>query len=138
MTEGGSADIGVTGLAVMGSNLARNFARNGFVTAVHNRTQSRTDALLAEHGDEGSFVGSTSIDDFLASLKRPRTVLIMVKAGDPTDAVIDELAEKMEPGDIIVDGGNAGSPTPSDARPRCAIAACTSSAAASPAARRAR
>ena len=107
MTEGGSADIGVTGLAVMGSNLARNFARNGFVTAVHNRTQSRTDALLAEHGDEGSFVGSTSIDDFLASLKRPRTVLIMVKAGDPTDAVIDELAEKMEPGDIIVDGGNA-------------------------------
>jgi 6-phosphogluconate dehydrogenase len=103
----GTADIGVTGLAVMGSNLARNLARNGFVTAVHNRTQARTDALIAEHGNEGAFVPSTSIDDFLARLKRPRTVLIMVKAGAATDAVIDELAEKMEPGDIVVDGGNA-------------------------------
>jgi 6-phosphogluconate dehydrogenase len=107
MTDNPTADIGVTGLAVMGSNLARNFARNGFVTAIHNRTQARTDALIAEHGNDGTFVSSTSVDEFLGSLKRPRTVLIMVKAGEPTDAVIDELAEKMEPGDIIVDGGNA-------------------------------
>jgi 6-phosphogluconate dehydrogenase len=101
------ADIGVTGLAVMGSNLARNFARNGFVTAVHNRSYAKTRALVDEHGSEGSFVPSESAADFVASLAVPRKILIMVKAGGPTDAVIDELAELVEPGDIIIDGGNA-------------------------------
>ena len=101
------ADIGVTGLAVMGSNLARNFARKGFVTAVHNRTQAKTDALIAEHGADGAFVPSESSADFVASLAVPRKIIIMVKAGEPTDAVIDELAALLEPGDIIVDGGNA-------------------------------
>jgi 6-phosphogluconate dehydrogenase len=103
----GTADIGVTGLAVMGSNLARNLARNGFVTAVHNRSQAKTRALIDEHGTEGSFVPSESMADFVASLRRPRTAIIMVKAGDATDAVIDELAGLMESGDIIIDGGNA-------------------------------
>jgi 6-phosphogluconate dehydrogenase len=102
-----TAQIGVTGLAVMGSNLARNLARHGHVVALHNRTQARTDRLLAEHGAEGRFVPSSSMKEFVASLERPRRVIIMVKAGAGTDAVIDELAALMEPGDIIVDGGNA-------------------------------
>src|SRR6478609_1163909 len=101
------ADIGVTGLAVMGSNLARNFARNGFVTAVHNRTKAKTDALIADHGSEGNFVPSASTADFVASLARPRKIIIMVKAGDATDAVIDEIAPLLEDGDILIDGGNA-------------------------------
>jgi 6-phosphogluconate dehydrogenase len=106
-TQKATAQIGVTGLAVMGSNIARNFARHGYTVALHNRSIAKTDALLAEHGDEGSFVRSESIEEFLAALEKPRRVLIMVKAGEATDAVINELADAMEPGDIIIDGGNA-------------------------------
>ena len=102
-----SAQIGVTGLAVMGSNIARNFARHGYTVALHNRSIAKTDALLNEHGDEGKFVRSETIAEFLDALEKPRRVLIMVKAGDPTDAVINELADAMEEGDIIIDGGNA-------------------------------
>jgi 6-phosphogluconate dehydrogenase len=102
-----TAQIGVTGLAVMGSNIARNFARHGYTVALHNRSIGRTDALLAEHGSEGKFVRSESVEEFLAALERPRRVLIMVKAGEATDAVINELADAMEPGDIVIDGGNA-------------------------------
>ena len=101
------AQIGVTGLAVMGSNIARNFARHGYTVALHNRSIAKTDALLAEHGSDGNFVRSETIAEFLAVLQRPRRVLIMVKAGEATDAVINELADAMEPGDIIIDGGNA-------------------------------
>ncbi|GFG49973.1 NADP-dependent phosphogluconate dehydrogenase [Mycolicibacterium agri] len=103
----GSAQIGVTGLAVMGSNIARNFARHGYTVAVHNRSIAKTDALLAEHGHEGDFVRSETVAEFVAALERPRKVLIMVKAGAATDAVIEELAEAMDDGDIIIDGGNA-------------------------------
>ena len=103
----GTAQIGVTGLAVMGSNLARNFAHHGYTVALHNRTTAKTDALLAEHGSEGTFVRSETIEEFLDALEKPRRVIIMVKAGDPTDAVINELADAMEEGDIIIDGGNA-------------------------------
>ncbi|KLO30788.1 6-phosphogluconate dehydrogenase [Mycolicibacter heraklionensis] len=103
----GTAQIGVTGLAVMGSNIARNFARHGYTVALHNRSVAKTDALLDAYGSEGNFVRSESIPEFLAALEKPRRVLIMVKAGDPTDAVINELADAMEPGDIIIDGGNA-------------------------------
>ena len=102
-----TAHIGVTGLAVMGSNIARNFARHGYTVALHNRSIAKTDALLAEHGSDGNFVRSETIAEFLAALERPRRVLIMVKAGEATDAVINELADAMEPGDIIIDGGNA-------------------------------
>ncbi|MGW0027289.1 NADP-dependent phosphogluconate dehydrogenase [Rhodococcus sp. NPDC003383] len=101
------AQIGVTGLAVMGSNIARNFARNGYTVALHNRSIAKTDALLAEHGDDGDFVRTETVEEFVAALEKPRRVLIMVKAGDATDAVIGELADAMEPGDIIIDGGNA-------------------------------
>lgn len=103
----GVADIGVTGMAVMGSNLARNLARNGFAVAIHNRSVGRTEKVMAEHGSEGAFHPSESMADFVASLKRPRAAIIMVKAGAATDAVIEELASLMEPGDIIVDAGNA-------------------------------
>jgi 6-phosphogluconate dehydrogenase len=107
MTMSDSAQIGVTGLAVMGSNLARNFARHGHGVAVHNRTDAKTRSLMEEFGHEGTFVPSYTAEDFVASLEKPRRVVIMVKAGDPTDAVIDQLAPLLEPGDILVDGGNA-------------------------------
>ncbi|MFD5032396.1 NADP-dependent phosphogluconate dehydrogenase [Streptomyces sp. NPDC058405] len=103
----GTAQIGVTGLAVMGRNLARNFARNGLTVAVHNRTASKTRALVDEFGDEGTFVAAESAADFVAALERPRRLIIMVKAGDPTDAVIQEFAPLLEKGDVIIDGGNA-------------------------------
>ena len=102
-----TADIGVTGLAVMGRNLARNLARHGHTVALHNRTYARTKSLVEQHGDEGTFVPSESMADFVASLKRPRAVIVMVQAGGPTDAVIDELVPLLDEGDIVVDCGNA-------------------------------
>ncbi|WP_054812578.1 NADP-dependent phosphogluconate dehydrogenase [Nocardia arizonensis] len=101
------AQIGVTGLAVMGSNIARNFAKHGYTVALHNRSIAKTDALLAEHGGDGDFVRTETVEEFVAALEKPRRVLVMVKAGDATDAVIEELAAVMEQGDIIIDGGNA-------------------------------
>lgn len=101
------AQIGVTGLAVMGANLARNLARHGHVVAVHNRSLARTTKLVEEHGDEGTFVACETPEELVAALERPRRVLIMVKAGAPTDAVIEEFAPLLEPGDMLVDGGNA-------------------------------
>ena len=101
------ANIGVVGLAVMGSNLARNLAsREGNSVAIYNRSVERTDLLVKEH-PEANFIASDSIDGFVASLSKPRTAIIMVQAGAGTDAVINQLAERFEPGDIIVDGGNA-------------------------------
>ncbi|QCB51207.1 NADP-dependent phosphogluconate dehydrogenase [Rhodococcus sp. PAMC28707] len=107
MTSAELAQIGVTGLAVMGSNIARNFAHHGHTVALHNRSISKTDALLEAHGSEGKFIRTETIEEFVAALQKPRRVLIMVKAGEPTDAVIEELAGAMEQGDIIIDGGNA-------------------------------
>lgn len=101
------ANIGVIGLAAMGSNLARNFAHHGNTVALYNRHYSRTETLMREHGDEGAFIPTKTLEEFVASLARPRTAIIMVKAGAPTDAVIAQLADLMEPGDIIVDGGNS-------------------------------
>ncbi|MDO8120328.1 NADP-dependent phosphogluconate dehydrogenase [Isoptericola sp. b490] len=109
-TPTATAQVGVVGLAVMGSNLARNFARHGYRVAVYNRTGAKTDELVRAHGDEGTFVPSAGLAGFVASLERPRRVVIMVKAGGPTDAVIDELVPLLEPGDIVVDGGNAHFP----------------------------
>lgn len=101
------AQIGVVGLAVMGSNIARNFARHGHTVAVYNRSFDKTERFMADHGSEGAFVASDSIEAFVASLERPRRALIMVQAGKATDAVIEQLADAMEPGDIIIDGGNS-------------------------------
>ena len=103
----GTAQIGVIGLAVMGSNLARNLARHGYTVALYNRTTAKTTELVAEHGSDGTFVASESLEEFVASLERPRKMIIMVKAGGGTDAVIDQLVPLLEEGDIVVDGGNA-------------------------------
>ena len=108
MTEQGNlAQIGVVGLAVMGSNLARNFARNGHTVAVYNRSTEKTYNFMANHGAEGDFIPSETITDFVASLEKPRRAIIMVQAGNATDAVIHQLADAMDNGDIIIDGGNA-------------------------------
>ncbi|MGO2480783.1 NADP-dependent phosphogluconate dehydrogenase [Glutamicibacter ardleyensis] len=101
------AQIGVTGLAVMGANLARNFARNGYTVALHNRSIEKTDALLAAHGDEGDFIRTESLEELVANLETPRRVLIMVKAGGPVDSVIDQLVPLLEEGDVVIDGGNS-------------------------------
>lgn len=104
------ANVGVVGLAAMGASLARNLARHGNKVAVFNRHYSRTEKLITEHGSEGEFFPAKTMEEFVASLKKPRTAIIMVKAGEPTDAMIDQLADLMEPGDIIVDAGNAHFP----------------------------
>ena len=102
-----SANIGVTGLAVMGRNLARNLARHGHVVSLHNRSAERMHSLVNDHADDGTFIGSESMADFVASLEQPRAVIIMVKAGGPTDAVIDSLLPLLDKGDIVIDCGNA-------------------------------
>ncbi len=101
------ANVGVVGLAAMGASLARNLARHGNKVAVFNRSYARTEHLIDNYGGEGTFYPAKTVQEFVASLERPRTAIIMVKAGEPTDDVINELADLMEPGDIIVDGGNA-------------------------------
>ncbi len=101
------ANIGVVGLAVMGSNLARNLAsRQGNRVAIYNRSADKTRQLVQDH-PEAHFLPSETIDDFVESLSTPRTAIIMVQAGAGTDAVIAQLTERFAPGDIIVDGGNA-------------------------------
>jgi 6-phosphogluconate dehydrogenase len=99
--------IGVTGLAVMGANLARNIARRGTPVAVHNRTAARTHEFMEAHGSEGAFTAAESIEDFVAALERPRRIVVMVKAGAPVDGVISELAPLLDEGDIIIDAGNS-------------------------------
>ena len=94
-------------MAVMGSSLARNMARHGYRVALFNRTYSRTQQVVADHGSEGSFLPAETIEEFVASLERPRRIVIMVKAGKGTDATIDTLLPNLEEGDIVVDGGNA-------------------------------
>ena len=102
-----SANIGVVGLAVMGSNLARNLAsRSGNKVAIYNRSVEKTNDLVANH-PEANFIASDSIDEFVASLAKPRIAIIMVQAGFATDAVITALSDRFEKDDIIVDGGNA-------------------------------
>jgi len=101
------ANIGVVGLAVMGSNLARNLAsREGNTVAIFNRSYEKTQTLLDAHPEAG-FIPASTYAEFAAALSTPRTAIIMVQAGKGTDAVIDELVKVFEPGDIIVDGGNA-------------------------------
>ncbi|MBG6180189.1 NADP-dependent phosphogluconate dehydrogenase [Arthrobacter sp. CAN_A1] len=102
-----SAQIGVTGLAVMGANLARNLARNGYTVALHNRSVEKTDVLLEKHGHEGDFIRTETLQELVDSLETPRRVLIMVKAGAPVDSVISQLEPLLEKGDIIIDAGNS-------------------------------
>lgn len=101
------ADIGVIGLAVMGQNLALNMNDHGFTVAVFNRTVSKVDDMLAGPAKGTNIIGTHSLEEFFNSLKRPRRVLLMVKAGAPVDEFIEHCLPYMEPGDIIIDGGNS-------------------------------
>lgn len=102
--------IGVTGLAVMGANLARNIASRGVPVAVHNRTYAKTEQFMADYGAEGDFTASESVKDFVDSLETPRKIIVMVKAGKPVDGVIEELTPLLDQGDIIIDAGNSHFP----------------------------
>ncbi|CAM4514425.1 NADP-dependent phosphogluconate dehydrogenase [Paenibacillus typhae] len=102
----GKQQIGVVGLAVMGKNLAMNMESKGFSVAVYNRSSEKTDELLAEAAGK-NFVGAYSIEEFVQSLELPRKIMIMVKAGKPTDDTIQQLVPFLSPGDILIDGGNA-------------------------------
>ncbi len=102
----GKADIGLTGLAVMGQNLVLNMERNGYTVAVHNRTTKTMRDFVAAHPGK-KLVACESLKDFVDALGKPRKLMIMVKAGAPVDAVIDQLVPLLEPGDLIIDGGNS-------------------------------
>ncbi len=99
--------FGLTGLATMGANLARNIAHHEIPIAVHNRTTSRMTRFMEEHGSEGPLSGQESVKDWVGALERPRVLMSMVQAGEATDAVIDEVVPHLDRGDVMIDGGNA-------------------------------
>jgi len=103
----GKADIGLIGLAVMGQNLVLNMDDHGYTVAVFNRTTSKVSDFLANEAAGTRVIGSMSLEELVASLKRPRKVMLMVKAGDPVDKTIEGLLPLLEPGDILIDGGNS-------------------------------
>ncbi len=105
-----SADIGLIGLAVMGENLILNMESKGFTVACYNRTVSKVDAFLADRAAGKKIIGAHSVKELIASLKRPRKVMLMVKAGQAVDDFIETLIPELEPGDIIIDGGNSHFP----------------------------
>jgi 6-phosphogluconate dehydrogenase len=102
-----SCDIGLIGLAVMGQNLVLNMNDHGFKVAVFNRTVSKVDDFLANEAKGTQVVGAHSIEEFASLLKRPRRVMLMVKAGDTVDQMIDNVLPHLEFGDIVIDGGNS-------------------------------
>jgi 6-phosphogluconate dehydrogenase len=91
----------------MGQNLARNVASRGVPVAVYNRTAGRTERMMEAHGREGTFLPAYDLSAFAAALERPRTILVMVKAGPPVDEAIAHLRPHLEEGDILIDGGNS-------------------------------
>jgi 6-phosphogluconate dehydrogenase len=104
------ADIGLIGLAVMGENLVLNMERNGYTVGVYNRTIAKVDRFLQGRGKGKNFIGAHSMEEFIASLERPRKVMMLVKAGRPVDDFIELLLPHLEEGDIIIDGGNSHFP----------------------------
>ncbi|MFJ7931671.1 NADP-dependent phosphogluconate dehydrogenase [Peribacillus sp. NPDC096448] len=98
--------IGVIGLAVMGKNLALNIESRGHSVSVYNRSSEKTEEFLKNEADGKNFFGAKSTEEFVHSLEKPRKILLMVKAGEPTDATIDSLKPYLEKGDILIDGGN--------------------------------
>jgi 6-phosphogluconate dehydrogenase len=99
--------FGLTGLATMGANLARNVAHHDVPVAVHNRTTSRMTTFVDEHGSEGPISGYETTEEWVGALQPPRVLMSMVQAGPATDAVIDDIAPHLDRGDILIDGGNA-------------------------------
>jgi 6-phosphogluconate dehydrogenase len=104
------ADIGLIGLAVMGENLVLNMESKGFTVAVFNRTVSKVDDFIAGRGAGKNFIGCHSIEEFCANIERPRKVMMLVKAGQAVDDFIEKLIPHLEPGDVIIDGGNSHFP----------------------------
>ncbi len=102
-----TADIGLIGLAVMGQNLVLNMNDHGFTVAVYNRTTSKVDAFLAREAKGTAVVGAHSVEELVGLLKRPRRVMLMIQAGQAIDDTIELLLPYLEPGDIIIDGGNS-------------------------------
>lgn len=99
--------FGVIGLAVMGENLALNVESRGFPVAVYNRTSSKTEEFMAKRASDKNVTAAYSLEEFVKTLARPRKILVMVKAGKPVDLVIEQLKPLLEPGDMIIDGGNS-------------------------------
>ena len=103
----GKAHFGLIGLGVMGENLVLNAERNGFSSVVYNRTHAKTEEFLAGRGAGKDIVGAATLEDFVATLERPRRILMMVKAGQPIDDLIATLSPLLEEGDLLIDGGNS-------------------------------
>src|SRR5690606_13419032 len=104
------SDIGVIGIVVMGENLILNMESKGFHVAAYNRTEDKVERFVNGRAKGKNIFGATLIEDLIGSLKRPRKVMLMVKAGKPVDDFIDLLIPHLEPGDIIIDGGNSHFP----------------------------
>jgi 6-phosphogluconate dehydrogenase, decarboxylating len=104
------ADIGLIGLAVMGENLVLNMESKGFTVAVFNRTVEKVDKFVNGRGSGKNFIGAKSIEELCKSLKRPRKVMMLVKAGNAVDSFIEQIIPYLEPGDVIIDGGNTHFP----------------------------
>jgi 6-phosphogluconate dehydrogenase len=105
--SGATCDIGLIGLAVMGQNLVLNMNDHGFKVAVFNRTVSKVDAFLANEAKGTEVAGAHSMEEFIGLLKRPRRVMLMVKAGETVDQMIEKIVPHLEKGDILIDGGNS-------------------------------
>src|SRR5437764_15032703 len=100
------AQFGMIGLAVMGRNLALNVEEHGFPVAVWNLETAWVDSFINENSAK-QFIGTKTLEDFIAALERPRRIMMMIKAGAPVDMTIERLKPLLEPGDIIIDGGNS-------------------------------
>ena len=104
------ADIGLIGLAVMGENLVLNLESRGFTVAVFNRSTDKVQAFMESRARGKQIIGAYAIGEFVSCLKKPRVVMLMVKAGKPVDDLIDALIPRLDPGDILIDGGNSHFP----------------------------
>ena len=104
------ADIGLIGLAVMGENLVMNMESKGFTVAVYNRTVEKVDKFLSGRASGKQIIGCHSLQELLDVLEKPRKIMMMVKAGQPVDDLIEQLLPSLDPGDILVDGGNSHYP----------------------------
>src|SRR3989304_9179883 len=100
------ADIGLIGLAVMGENLVLNMENKGFTVAVYNRSVKKVDRFLQDRGKDKKFLGAHSIEEMTRLVSRPRKIMMLVKAGQAVDDLIEQILPHLEPGDIIIDGGN--------------------------------
>jgi 6-phosphogluconate dehydrogenase len=104
------ADIGLIGLAVMGENLVMNMESKGFTVAVYNRTVEKVDRFIEGRAKNKNIIGAHSLEELVKSLKSPRKIMLMVKAGKPVDDFIEKLIPMLDKGDIIIDGGNSHYP----------------------------